>query len=128
VRAEDVGELGADDHVGFDGHFGRGGFAGADGPDGLVGDDDASERQLRRDAGEGAGELGEQHGGGLAGFALGEDFADADDGDDAVLERGVELLVDDFVGLVEVLAALGVADEGVGAPTALSMAAEVSPV
>ena len=30
-----------------------------------------------------------------------------------MLERGVQLLVDDFVGLGEVLAALGVADEGV---------------
>ena len=59
-----------------------------------------------------AGDLGLEHVGRLAGFALGEHFAHADDGNDAVLERGVQLLVDDLVGLGEVLAALGVADQG----------------
>ena len=99
--------------VRVDGHLGRGGFAGADGPDGLVGDDDGC-GGFGGDAGEGAGDLRLEHLFGFAGFALGENFADADDGNDAVLERGVQLLVDDFVGLGEVLAALGVADERVG--------------
>ena len=48
------------------------------------------------------------------GFALGELLADADDGDEAVGERGLELEVDALVGLVEVLAAFAVADEDVG--------------
>ena len=95
------------------GHLGRGGFAGADGPDWLISDDNGR-GGFRGDAGEGTGDLGLENGLGLAGFALGEDFANADDRNNVVLERGVELLVDDFVGLGKVLAALGVADEGVG--------------
>ncbi len=43
---------------------------------------------------------------GLVGLALGELLADADDGDEAMRERGLELEVDALVGLVEVLAAL----------------------
>ena len=50
----------------------------------------------------------------MVGFALFEFFADADDGDERVGEGGFELEVDGVVGLVEVLAALGVADEDVG--------------
>src|SRR5579862_6863868 len=95
----------------LDGHFGGGSFSGADGPDGLVGDDDWR-GGFRGDAGEGSGDLRLEHLFGFAGFAFGEDFADADDGNDAVLEGGVKLLVDDFVGFAEILAALGVADEG----------------
>src|ERR1700679_1111460 len=48
----------------------------------------------------------------LAAFALGKDFSYADDRDYAMLEGGVQLLVDDFVGLGEVLAALRVANQG----------------
>ena len=51
---------------------------------------------------------------GEVGLALFEVLADADDGDEAMGERGLELEVDGGVGLVEVLAALGVADEDVG--------------
>ena len=40
-------------------------------------------------------------------------LADADDGDELVGEGGLELEVDGLVGLVEVLAALAVADEDV---------------
>jgi len=47
----------------------------------------------------------------LPGFSLGENFADADDGDEAVLEGGFEFLVDELVGFAEVLAALGVAED-----------------
>ena len=96
----------------IDGHLGRSGFAGADGPDGLVGDDDGR-GSFSGDAREGAGDLRLEHLFGFARFALGENFTDADDGNDAVLERGVQFLVDDLVGLGEVLAALGVADERV---------------
>ena len=51
--------------------------------------------------------------GGEVGLALVEVLADADDGDEFVGECGLELEVDGGVGLVEVLAALGVADENV---------------
>ncbi len=114
LLAEKLRDFSANDAVRFGGHFGRCGFAGADGPDRLIGDDDGR-GGLGGDAGECTGDLGLQNLLGQAAFALGKHFADADDGDDAVLERGVELLVDDLVGLGEILAALGVADEGVRA-------------
>ncbi len=121
VGAEQLGDFSADDLVRVGGHLGRGGFAGADGPDGLIGNDDGR-GHFGGDAGERSGDLGLENLFGFAGFALGEDFADADDGNQAVLERGVELLVDDFVGLGEVLAALGVADERMRAADGLELA------
>ncbi len=127
VGAEQLGNFGANDLVRIDCHLGSGGFAGANGPDGFVGDDDR------------CGGLGVMPAKapvtcvlstcfGLAGFALGQNFADADDGNDAVLERGVQLLVDDLIGLGKVLAALGVADERVGSTDGDELADEVSPV
>ena len=110
---EGLGDLGADDLVGFFGDLGGGGAAGADGPDGLVGEDDGS-GDGGVDAFEGDGGLEFEDVGGEVGFALFEFFADADDGDERVGEGGFELEVDGGVGLVEVLAALGVADEDVG--------------
>ena len=58
----------------------------------------------------------------LSGLALGQHFADADDGNDAVLECGVEFLVDDLVGLGEVLTALRVADERVRSANGFQLA------
>ena len=72
------------------------------------------EAALALDAGEGAAKLRAEHGGGVVGFALGEDFSDADDGNDAMLEGSVEFLINDMVGFVEVLATFGVTDEGMG--------------
>ena len=68
----------------------------------------------RVDAFEGDGDLEIEDVCGEVGFALFEVLADADDGREAVGEGGLELEVDGGVGLVEVLAALGVADEDVG--------------
>ena len=52
---------------------------------------------------------------GQAGLALLQNFADADDGNQAGVERGQQLAIDRVVGLAEVLAALGVADDDVRA-------------
>ena len=52
---------------------------------------------------------------GEAGFALFQNFADADDGSQAGFQRGLELQVDGVVGFAEILAALGVADDDVSA-------------
>src|ERR1017187_8716548 len=49
----------------------------------------------------------------LATVALGQGFADADDGHKAVRERGLRLARDGFICLAEVLAALGVSDDGI---------------
>ena len=99
--------------MGFGGHLGSGGEAGADGPDGLIGDDERGGCGWV-DAFERDGELKLEDVVGEALFTLLAVLADADDGDDSVGERGLELEVDGGIGLVEVLAALGVADEYVG--------------
>ncbi len=112
VAAQAAGDLAADEQVGFGCHLGRGGLAGADGPDGLVGDDDIF-RVFRSDTDKGKRDLLAQDFVGVSSFALGEDFADADDGRELVLERGGQLFVHQLIGLVEVLAALGVADDDV---------------
>ena len=83
ASAEELGDFSTDDLVRVDGHLGCGGFAGADGPDRLIGDDDGH-GGFRGAASEGAGDLGLEDGFCLAGFALGEDFADADDGPESV--------------------------------------------
>ena len=49
----------------------------------------------------------------LVGFALGQRLADADDGAQLGGERGLGLAVDRGVVLVEILAALGMADDDV---------------
>ncbi len=110
---EGLCDLSADDLVGVIGDLGGGGAAGADGPDGLVGEDDGGGHS-GVDAFERDGGLEFEDVAGEAGLALFEFFADADDGDERVGEGGLELEVDGGVGLVEVLAALGVADEDVG--------------
>ena len=61
--------------------------------------------------GESALELAVEHLLGLAGFALGERFANADDRLEAGGKGGAELASDRFVGFAEKLAALGVADD-----------------
>ena len=61
-----------------------------------------------------AGALAAQHVLGQPGLALLQHLADADDGRETVLQRGLELAVHGVVGLVEVLPPLGVADDDVG--------------
>jgi hypothetical protein len=70
--------------------LGRGRAAGADGPHGFVGDDDlaGAMRQLV----DHRGQLALDHGFGLAGLALGQRLADADDGRDALGQRSLGLL------------------------------------
>ena len=58
--------------------------------------------------------LAAQHVFGQPGLALLQHLADADDGRETVLQRGFELAVDGVIGLVEVLAPLGVPDDDVG--------------
>ena len=93
----------------------RGGAAGADGPDGLVGEDDFAGLRVfdafKRDRGLQLQDLR-----GKVGLALFQMLADADDGDEAVGEGGLELEVDGGVGLGEVLAALG-ANSGISSTT-----------
>ncbi len=68
--------------MGVFGDLGCGGAAGADGPDGLVGDDERSERG-GIDAFEGDGDLEIENVGGEVLFALVEVLTHADDGDEA---------------------------------------------
>ncbi len=89
----------------------RRGLAGADGPDGLVGDDDLADA-VAVDVDHG-GQLALDDFFGLPGFALCQRFADADDGRDAVRQRGGGLGGHQLVGLAVVLAALRMADDGV---------------
>ncbi len=113
LGCERRGDLGADDAVSVGGDLRRGGAAGADGPDGLVGEDDRIGQSVL-DAFEGDGCLELEDFGGEVGLALFEMFSDADDGDESMSEGCFELEIDGGVGLVEVLAAFGVADEDVG--------------
>ena len=113
LGCEGLCDLGADDAVCVVGDLGGGGAACADGPDGLVGEDDGGGFGVV-DAFEGHGGLKFEHAAGFVGLALFELLADADDGDEGVFECGFELEIDGGVGFVEVLAALGVADNNVG--------------
>ena len=91
--------------------LGGGDLAGADGPDGLVGDDNlAPVLDLLADGGE----LADDDLHGLAGVALLEGLADAEDDVDAAVDGSLGLLGDEVVGLLEDDTALGVADEGPG--------------
>ena len=115
VEAADGGaDVGAD----LAGLLGGGGLAGADGPDGLIGDD-AAAQLVGGDAEEGALHLQGDPFGGDAGLPLLQALAHADDGDQAGLDGGVDLLVHGEVGLVVVAAALGVADDDVLGPRLL---------
>ena len=108
LLADDGADVGAD----LAGLFGGGGLAGADGPDGLIGDDHAAHLVLGQAGQGGLHLIGDQ----LLGDAqlpLTQALAHADDGLQAGLQGGLDLLVDGEVGLVVVLAALGVADDDV---------------
>ena len=110
--------------MGFGGDLRRSGFAGPDRPDRLVGDDDR-----RR---------------GSAGFRQGprvrrsQDFVlsasrSASTSPTQTIgrrpaERGLELLVDQFIGFGEILPAFAVAEDHVGWPIAFSITGEISPV
>jgi len=86
-------------------------LAGANGPDGLVGDDDlAPVLDLLGDGGK----LGNDDLHGLAGLALLEGLAAAQDDADAAVNGGLGLVGDEGVGLLEDDAALAVAEEGPG--------------
>src|SRR5699024_3438558 len=80
---------------------------------GLVGDDDLR-RLLGGEALRPAAELGEGEGHVVAGLALLERLADAEDGGQARCEGGLHLGAGDLLVLAVVLAALGVADGDVG--------------
>ncbi len=108
----EFGEQAADEGMGVLGLLGGGGFAGADGPDGFVGDD-RFDQLLLGEAGEAAADLGLEDGLGLAGFAFGEGFTDADDGFEGGGVGGEGLAGDEGVGLFLVLAAFGVAEDDV---------------
>ena len=93
--------------MGVGGDLRRGGFSGADGPSRLVSDHQAG-GFFGRDFIEGAQALAAQHVIGEPGFALFEDFSDADDRDESGLEGGFQLEVDSVVGFAKMLAAFGV--------------------
>ena len=61
---------------------------------------------------------------GEVGLALFQNFAHADDGCESGFERGLQFEVYGIVGLAEILAALGVSDDYVGAADASSMPVE----
>ena len=68
-----------------------------------------------RDVAEGGAELGAEDLFRFLVFALGEEFAEANDRRDAVVDGGFELEIDALVAFVEVEALLGVAEEDVAA-------------
>ena len=90
----------------------RGGLAGADRPDGLVGD--VQRRRRLRDGRGDRVDLAAEDGLGLPRLALLQGLADAGDDAEPGLERGVRAARGRLVGLAEVLAALGVADDRAG--------------
>jgi hypothetical protein len=96
----------------------RGRFACSDGPNRFVGDDDGH-RLSSRDSRQNAARLAHQHFVGFAGLAFGQDFSHAHDRDQLVRQRGLQLLVDQIVGLGKILPPLGVAEDDVGRPDGL---------
>ena len=92
--------------------LGGGNLAGADGPHGLVGDDHAR-REVLAHAFEAGFELGLHNLEGLLALALGKGFANTEDRLELALEGGEHLLVDEGVGLLEIRAALAVAENDV---------------
>jgi len=109
-----TGELIADDAMGFGGDFGCGGGPGADGPDGFVGDDEAA-CFGRGDIVQSRAKLAADDLFGATVFTLSEGFTDVNDGREAMDDGGLENEVDAVVGLAEVEALLGVAEEYVTA-------------
>src|ERR1035437_4432431 len=112
ILAEFAAHLGADGAVCVGGDLGGRGLAGADGPDGFVGNHDLGEL-LFGEPGDALLELSGEHGFGVAALAIGQEFADADDGRESEFERRSGALEDGLIGLVEILAAFAVADDGV---------------
>ena len=113
---------------GFLGDLRRGRLAGADGPDGLVGHGHPA-GVLGLQQHQPLSQLPGEHLFGLPRFALGLGLAHAHDGQQAVVERGVDLLLHVLVGLAEELPPLRVADDDRSdTPRSTSMAGETSPV
>ena len=108
---EEAGEDFADVGVDLLGLGRRGGLAGADGPDGLIGDDDLLHVLGGEVLEDGLG-LGGANGEVLAGLALVEVLADAEDDAETRLEGEFHFLDELLVGLAVVLATLGVAEDG----------------
>ena len=115
MSAVQLADDGADGLAHLAGLLGRGGLAGADGPQGLIGDDHVA-HLVGGHVGQGALDLigDELHG--HAQLPLLQALAHADDGDEAGVDGGVDLLVHGEVGLVVILAALGVADDDILGP------------
>src|SRR5580698_4410742 len=110
MTAEAARDLAADEQVRGGCDLGGGGFAGADSPDWLVSDNDVF-RVFRDDSDQGERNLLPQDFIRVVGFPLGQDFSDADNRGELVLERHGELFVEGFIGFVEVLALLRVPDD-----------------
>jgi len=106
---EDVADGGLDDLIGVLWH---GGAPCADSPDWLVGQDNAA-RLLGGDAGEGPTDLRTDKGDRLPSLVLLKALPDAHDGGQPMVQGGLQLAVDRFVGLSEVLTAFRVADDDV---------------
>src|SRR5690242_3549281 len=109
-----LGQPGADRRADLLGVVGAADLTGADGPDRLVRDHDRL-GLLGRDVLETAVDLGERVRDVVARLPDVQLLADAQDRGQAMLESGLDLGVDDLVGLVVVLPALGVADRHVRA-------------
>ena len=85
-------------------------LAGADGPHGLIGDDGARERGDARQIEHGV-QLAIDHFERAAGFALGEQFADAEDRGQAGAKHRGKLARHQLIGLAEQGAPFGMADD-----------------
>jgi hypothetical protein len=114
LLAKGTGGFAANQAVGLAGELGRRRFAGADRPHRLVRDDQPGSF-LGRDFVEGAVALAAENIFGEAGFAFLQNFADADDWCQSGFEHGFQAKVDGVIGFGEILAALGMADDGMSA-------------
>lgn len=113
--AEEFGDMFANEGDHFGDIVGRGGlgvFVAGDGPDGLVGDNDFI-NVFFADIGEAAVELVEDSRFGFAVFSFGGGFANTEDRGEVVTNGGGDFGANVFVGFVEEVATLGVANEGV---------------
>ena len=112
MSAVQLADDGTDGLADLAGLLGSGGLAGADSPQGLVGDDHVT-HLVGGHAGQSALDLVSDQLHGHAQLTLLQALAHTDDGEQAGVDGGVDLLVDGEVGLVIILAALGVADDDV---------------
>ncbi len=110
IRAQQLGHFRANDLVRIDCNLRRGGLAGADGPHRLIRNDDGR-GGFGRDCPQSAPRSASSNLRSLACFALCKHFANANNWNNAVLQRGMQLLVDDLVGLGKILPPLRVADQ-----------------